>query len=86
MVQYTESDLNAMSIDELDAINQEYGVEIDYIRAERRKVNAARDAKIIAAQLRAQIDPNLSDEQVEAISAVISMPKVSLSGEVKNNG
>lgn len=42
-----DADLTALSSDELIALNQEMGRRIDQIRAYRRDINAARDARII---------------------------------------
>lgn len=79
----SEEELSAMSVDELVAENQAAGVEIDTLRDYRRDLKERWSNLQRIEDIKAK-HGDLSDEQVQAINAIVSAPRLSLKGKVNN--
>lgn len=81
----SDEQLSVMSIDELVAENQRAGREVDTLRDYRRDLKERWSNLQRLEEIKAK-HGDLSDEQVQAINAIVSAPRLTLKAGVKNNG
>ena len=79
-----ETQLRQLSVDELVALNQDAGRQIDALRQYRALINQVRSGKQTAETIRHTFGDSLTDEQVEQINAVIQVKPLKMTGEVKD--